>query len=100
MSISKNTYVAILSLLLPAFLFLNVWQGYRHERIFREIEKREIEQKEWFEENKKMLAALSVYSSPGRVEKIIEENSDLKTAVPGQLIVVKFVAEAESLESE
>ena len=96
----KNILVILFSLFIPLLLFINVMQGFRHERFIREIERKEMEQKEWFEENKKMVAALSVYSSPGRVQKIVEENSDLRTARPGQLIVVRFKPETESMDSE
>ena len=61
----------------PVLMFLNVRQSYRYERLETEVEKYEIEQKEWLEDNKRMLSTYSVFSSPARVQKITEDNSDL-----------------------
>jgi len=89
----KKILIALLVLILPVLIFLNSWQGFKYERVNAEIRNHEYEQKEWFEENKKMLAAISVYSSPGRVKKIIEENLDLNIQKPGQAVIIKFSVE-------
>ncbi|MCL2480900.1 MAG: hypothetical protein FWF38_04225 [Spirochaetaceae bacterium] len=93
MSNGKKILIAILVMTVPVLIFLNSWQGFKYERINVEIRNHEYEQKEWFEENKKMLAAISVYSSPGRVKKIVEENSDLRIQKPGQAVIIKFSVE-------
>ena len=91
---NKKRFLIILFIItIPVLLFLNTWQGFRYERINAEIRNYEYEQKEWFEENKKMLAAISVYSSPARVKKIVEENLDLNIQRPGQAVIIKFSAE-------
>ena len=93
MNNSKKILIAFLVITVPVLLFLNAWQGFKYERINAEIRNHEYEQKEWFEENKKMLAAISVYSSPARVKKIVEGNSDLSMQKPGQAVIIKFSAE-------
>jgi len=89
----KKVLIALSVITVPVLLFLNTWQGFKYERINNEIRNYEYEQKEWFEENKKMLAAISVYSSPARVKKIIEENSALSIQKSGQAVIIKFSAE-------
>ncbi len=93
--IKKKILITLSVFTIPVLLFLNVWQGFKYERINAEIRNYEYEQKEWFEENKKMLATISVYSSPARVKKIIDENSDLNIQKPGQAIIIRFSAEEE-----
>ncbi len=99
-NIRKTVFVAFAVLIIPLLLFLNAWQGFRYERLSAEIRNYEYEQKEWFEENKRMLASLSVYSSPARVKKIVDEDSDLKIQKPGQAIILRFVPENEGAKNE
>lgn len=98
--IRKILLLSLAVLAIPVLLFLNVWQGYRYERINAEIRNFEYEQKEWFEENKRMLAAISVYSSPARVKKIADENPDLGTQKPGQAIILRFRNTADGDERD
>ena len=93
MSDTKKILIVLSIAAVSVLLFLNIWQGFNYERINAEIRSYESEQKEWFEENKKMLAAISVYSSPARVKQIIEENSDLRMQGPGQAVIIKFSTE-------
>jgi len=91
---NRSKILIVLSVItIPVLLFLNTWQGFKYERTNAEIRNFEYEQKEWFEENKKMLAVISVYSSPARVKKIAEENSDLSIQKAGQAVIIKFSAE-------
>ena len=91
---NKNKILIGLSVItVPVLLFLNTWQGFKYERMNAEIRNYEYEQKEWFEENKKMLATISVYSSPARVKKIIDENLNLNIQKPGQAVIIKFSEE-------
>jgi hypothetical protein len=100
MTNKKRVLIIAIVFSVPVFMFLNVRQGYRYERLSSEIRNYEQEQKEWFEENKKMLAALSVYSSPARVRKIVDENSNLSLQKPGQAVILKFVQEKEGVNNE
>ena len=79
----------------PVLLFMNVRQSYKYERLSSEIESYELEQKEWLEENKRMLSTYSVFSSPARVQKLTEEESELSTSAPGQSIIVNIKPDAE-----
>jgi hypothetical protein len=93
MSNRKKVLIILAVITIPVLLFINTWQGFKYERINAEIRSHEHEQKEWFEENKKMLAVISVYSSPARVKKIVEENSNFNIQRPGQAVIIKFSGE-------
>ncbi|MDX9799969.1 MAG: hypothetical protein RBT69_01385 [Spirochaetia bacterium] len=99
-NIKKTVLVALAVITIPVLLFLNAWQGFRFERMNAEIRNYEYEQKEWFEENKRMLAALSVYSSPARVKKIVDEDKELNIQKPGQAIIIQFVQQQEGAAVE
>ncbi len=79
----------------PLLLFMNARQSFKYERLETEIDSYELEQKEWLEENKKMLSTYSVFSSPARVQKITEDNSDLHISAPGQSIIINIKPEME-----
>ena len=67
-----------LVLCLGAALFLNTWQGYRYEKLRRDVQNLEAEQRDWLEQNKKLVAALAVLSSPERIETIAQGELGLK----------------------
>ena len=70
-----------LILLVFAFLglfFLNTWQGFRYRELERDVERLELEQKNWLENNKKVIAALAILSSPQRVKTLAVEKLGLK----------------------
>jgi hypothetical protein len=66
------------ALVLGGLLFLNTWQGYRFERLKRDVQLLESEQRDWLEQNKKLVAALAVLSSPERIERIAVRQLGLK----------------------
>jgi len=70
--------------------FLNTWQGYRYQELEQEVENLELEQKDWLEKNKKVIAALAVLSSPERVEALAVEKLGLKRLKPEDVIKVKL----------
>jgi len=66
------------ALVLGGLLFLNTWQGYRFERLKRDVQGLEAEQRDWLEQNKKLVAALAVLGSPERVERLAAGQLGLK----------------------
>ena len=46
-------------------------------RLAREIRQMESEQKNWFEENKKLIAGIAIFSSPARVDRSAREELEL-----------------------
>ena len=62
---------------IPLFLFLNAWQGYKYGTLAREIRQMEAEQKNWFEENKKLIASIAIFSAPARIDRSAREELGL-----------------------
>jgi cell division protein FtsL len=67
-----------LALVLGGLLFLNTWQGYRFEALKREVQQLEAEQRDWLEQNKKLVAAVAVLASPERIQRLAEGELGLK----------------------
>ena len=51
---------------------LNVYQGYKYERLQAEVNEYQNTQEQWFEKNKQELTSLSAYSSPQHVKEVKE----------------------------
>jgi cell division protein FtsL len=77
-----------LALVLGGLLFLNTWQGYRFESLKREVRAMEEEQRDWLEQNKKLVAAVAVLSSPERILRIAEKELRLKKPARSSLATV------------
>jgi cell division protein FtsL len=73
----KRVLVFTMAVTIPVFLFLNAWQGYKYGRLAREIRRMEAEQKNWFEENKKLIASIAIFSSPSRIDRSAREELGL-----------------------
>ncbi len=84
----RRFLLAVSALLVPLLLFLNIWQGYRYERMRQEVSRLEEEQKNRLEDNKRLLAGIAVLSSPARIEKIAREDLGLKRLDPRRLLRV------------
>mgnify|MGYP001216116271 CR=1 FL=1 len=76
------------ALVLGGLLFLNTWQGYRFERLKRDVQQLEAEQRDWLEQNKKLVAAVAVLSSPERIQSIAEGELGLKKLERSALVSV------------
>jgi cell division protein FtsL len=73
-----------------ALFFLNTWQGFRYQELEREVEKLELEQKNWLEKNKKVIAALAVLSSPQRVKSLAVAELGLKPLKGQEVIEIEL----------
>ncbi len=86
----RSPFFIITVLAFIALFFLNTWQGYRYQELEQEVENLELEQKDWLEKNKKVIAALAVLSSPERVEALAVDKLGLKPLKPEDVIKVSF----------
>lgn len=86
----KRIILIVLTLIIPILFFVNVWQGFRYVRMEREVSLLEAEQKDWLEKNKKLIAALAVFRSPARIEKIAESKLGLKKIDPERVWRIIF----------
>jgi cell division protein FtsL len=67
----KNFFLLYLVVFtIPVFLCLNAWQSDRYISLKQEIRQLEKAQSEWVESNKRLVAGISVLSSPARIEQI------------------------------
>jgi cell division protein FtsB len=82
----KKIWIFSLALLLPTILFLEVWGVFRYNKVNEQIDQLEKEQNEWLERNKKLIAAIAVYSSPERIDKIVKEELDLDKLDPDRIV--------------
>lgn len=62
----------------PGIIFLTVRQVYNYNQIDREVNSLIKNQRELFEQNKRMVANLSILSSPGRIDGLAENILELQ----------------------
>ena len=62
----------------PGIIFLTVRQVYTYNRIDKEVRSLILDQRDLFEQNKRMVANLSILSSPGRIDELAEEILELE----------------------
>jgi len=61
--------LAVLTLLVPALLCLNAWQGYRYNQLSGSVSSLERQQKDLLEANRDAIAEIAYERSPSRVEE-------------------------------
>jgi cell division protein FtsL len=86
----RSPFFIIIALTFVALFFLNTWQGYRYQELEQEVGNLELEQKDWLEKNKKVIAALAVLSSPERVEALAADKLGLKPLKAEDVIKVNI----------
>ncbi|MDA3941845.1 MAG: cell division protein FtsL [Spirochaetia bacterium] len=62
---------------IPGIVFLTVSQVYNYNQIDKEVHSLILDQRELFEQNKRMVANLSILSSPGRIDELAENILEL-----------------------
>ena len=77
--------MALLVVLLPALLFANVYQAYRYSQLDHEITALESEQTRLLEENKRIILAIALLSSPDRIADIAENDLGLERIGTGDI---------------
>ena len=88
---SMKRLVALLMIAsVPAFIFLNIWQVFRYEKLQHSIAVMEEEQQDWLERNKRMIAGIRVLSSPGRIDMLAQQELNLKKPGPGDIIRINI----------
>jgi len=93
--IKKYFLLYLLALTIPLFLCLLVWQSNRYQALSRELVRLEQTQVEWVESNKRLIAGISEYSSPDRIEDIAKSELNLQKIQPEYFLQVKIVGGTE-----
>ncbi len=74
---------------IPGVVFLTVRQVYTYEKIDGEVNSLLMEQRELFEQNKRMVTNISILSSPERIDELAETTLGL-TKGSGDRIIIKI----------
>ena len=86
----KKIMILILVVTIPVFLSFEVWQVFRYRSLKQEALTLEAQQKDWLERNKKILANISLFSSPERIEKLSEETLGLERIDASRVLTIKL----------
>jgi cell division protein FtsL len=86
----KHFILYFMAVTLPLLLALIAWQSNRYQNLDRELIRLEQTQAEWIESNKKLIAGITEYSSPYRIEYIAENQLQLRKIRPEYLLQVKI----------
>jgi len=80
---------------IPFFLGLLVWQSTRYQNLSRDLNRLEQTQAEWVESNKRLIAGISEYSSPDRIDDIARNQLDLQKIPPEYFPQVRIMGGKE-----
>ncbi|MDR0487768.1 MAG: septum formation initiator family protein [Treponema sp.] len=69
---------------------LVVWQSNRYQDLDLKIDRLEQAQAEWVESNKRLIADITEYSSPQRIEPIARDDLDLRKIRPENVLQIKI----------
>jgi len=76
---------------IPLFLGILVWQSNRYQNLYKELTRLEQSQEEWVESNKRLVAGITEYSSPERIDQIAQGSMGLQKIRPEHLLQVKVL---------
>ena len=91
----KKILILFLAVTVPVLLSLEVWQVFRYQSLKRETLELEAQQKDWLEKNKKVLANISLFSSPERIEKLSRDTLGLKSLEGDSVLTVEIMGKKE-----
>lgn len=76
----RNIMAVVLTLSIPFFLFVQVWQSSRYSQTESELVALTRTQTELVSLNKRYISGISVLSSPERIEKVATEELNMRKA--------------------
>jgi cell division protein FtsL len=79
-------YFMVLSI--PLLLGLVSWQSARYGDLERELERLLKSQQEWIENNKRLIAGISLLSAPDRIEHIARDELGLEKKEPEEVLLI------------
>ena len=92
---ARKVVVLVLVLTVPVFLSLETWEALRYRRLQSEVQELMEEQREWIETNKRVLANISLFRSPARIEKLALEELGLTEPTPDQVLRIEITGGEE-----
>ena len=85
----RRSLLVVLVIAVPLLLGANVVQAFRYNRLDRQIVRMEQEQQTLLEENKRIILAIAVLSSPDRIGEIASGELDLSRIDPEEITTLK-----------
>ncbi|MGL4982088.1 MAG: cell division protein FtsL [Treponemataceae bacterium] len=85
----KKMWIYLVVICIPCLLILDSIQAKRFSKIEREVKKIESSQYELIEANKRLIAGISVLSSPERIEQLAKGSLQMRKASPDEIIRVQ-----------
>lgn len=80
----------LLAASIPVILGATVAQTFRHQRVVAELRALEDEQREWVEENQRLIAGIAVLSSAERIEDLAKTHLGLSKVEPEKVLMVRI----------
>jgi len=103
----RRVLLYLMVLAVPAFLGLTAWQFARYADLERELFRMEKTQEEWVEANKRLIAGITILSSPERIERIARDDLGLIKIKPEDVLQISisdiksaFMAESSVIDGE
>jgi cell division protein FtsL len=79
-----------ITLTIPLLLGAAAWQATRYSQLVRELDRLETVQQEWIENNKRLIAGISVLSSAERIEQIASGSLKLVKKQPEDVLQIRI----------
>jgi cell division protein FtsL len=79
-----------IALTIPLLLGITAWQSSRYAALEQQVGQLEVDQVEWIENNKSLIAGIAVLSSPGRIEKIAKNELGLSKIHPEHVLQIRI----------
>ncbi len=89
----KNVMAVVMTLAIPFFLFLTVWQTGRYAEIDSELRSLDMEQQALVNQNKRLISALTVLSVPERIERVATEELYMRKARSDEIMRIELKRE-------
>ena len=86
----KRIILLVMITSVPVYLCLQVWEVVRYTRLTAEVGAMELEQGEWLDRNKKILANISLFQSPERIEKLAKDSLNLEFIPRSEILRVEI----------
>jgi len=91
--IKRYLLIYLFAITIPIFLGIAVWQSVRYMELDRSTRRLEAAQKDWVENNKKLIAGIAVLSSSLRIEQIAVNDLGLLKIRPEDVLQIRIEEE-------
>lgn len=96
----RNVVAILLTLAIPIFLFISVWQSSRHSRLEKALSDYDKEQYRLIEENKRKISGIAILLRNERIEKIATSSFSMKKAESAEILRIELEKNFTSQETE